>query len=208
MDSRNIPNLNEVPKKTKGRQKIEMKKISNERKLRVAFSKRRTGIVKKASELATLCGVDLAVIMFSPSNQVFSFGTPNVESVIQRYMAREPHPIITHDLNQTYCTEDEAELRAELNRLNEQIAAEKKRKKHLNQMLKASRENFWWATPIKKMNKAQLENYKKLLDEVKACLTNKREKLLFEKTLTKLSSQFFAGEGSSSSADKTNTPSP
>jgi len=71
MDSKNMAKKN--LKKTRGRQKIEIKKMSNEHNLRVTFSKRRTGIFKKASELATLCGVDIAVIMFSPSSQVYVF---------------------------------------------------------------------------------------------------------------------------------------
>lgn len=82
MDSENVPNLSDVTKKTKGRQKIEMKTIANKCSLQVTFSKHRTGVFKKASELATLCGVDLAVIMFSPNNQVYSFSSPNVDFVI------------------------------------------------------------------------------------------------------------------------------
>jgi hypothetical protein len=54
-------------RKGKGRRKIEMKKMSNQSNLQVTFSKRRSGIFKKASELSTLCGVDLALVGFSPS---------------------------------------------------------------------------------------------------------------------------------------------
>ncbi|KAH1137487.1 hypothetical protein GYH30_027471 [Glycine max] len=67
---------------TNGRQKIKMKKISNKCNLQVMFLKCQTGVFKKTSELATLCGVDLAVIMFSPNNQVYSFSSPNVDFVI------------------------------------------------------------------------------------------------------------------------------
>ncbi|ESR34578.1 hypothetical protein CICLE_v10006588mg [Citrus x clementina] len=52
-------------KKTKGRQKIEMKKIENEGGRLITFSKRRSGIYKKASELMTLTGSKIAILLFS-----------------------------------------------------------------------------------------------------------------------------------------------
>ncbi|KHN30251.1 Agamous-like MADS-box protein AGL62 [Glycine soja] len=104
MESNNMPDLNGVAKKTKGQQKIEMKKMRNESNLWVTFSKRRTGVFKKASELATLCGMDVAVIMFSPGNRVFSFGSPSVDSVVQRYKTQGPPPLLTLDLNKVHST--------------------------------------------------------------------------------------------------------
>ncbi|XP_021911133.1 agamous-like MADS-box protein AGL62, partial [Carica papaya] len=55
-----------MDRKGKGRQKIEMVKMSNETNLQVTFSKRRADLFKKASELSTLCDVDIAMIVFSP----------------------------------------------------------------------------------------------------------------------------------------------
>jgi hypothetical protein len=63
-------------RKGKGRQRIQMKKMSNESNMLVTFSKRRSGLFKKASELCTLCGVDVALVVFSPSEKAFSFGHP------------------------------------------------------------------------------------------------------------------------------------
>ena len=77
-------------KKTKGKQKIEMKKIDKEVSL-VTFSKRRFGINKKASELVTLCGAEVGVVVFSPAGKPFSFGHPSVESVANRFLKRTLH---------------------------------------------------------------------------------------------------------------------
>jgi hypothetical protein len=77
-------------KKGRGRQKIEMKKMSNESNLQVTFSKRRSGLFKKASELCTLCGADAALVVFSPSGKVFSFGHPNLHTVIDHYLSLVP----------------------------------------------------------------------------------------------------------------------
>jgi pheromone receptor transcription factor len=68
-------------KKTKGRQKIEMEKIENEDDRLITFSKCRSSIYKKASELVTLCGAEVGVVIFSPARKPFSFGHPSVESV-------------------------------------------------------------------------------------------------------------------------------
>ncbi|XP_074361203.1 agamous-like MADS-box protein AGL61 [Apium graveolens] len=68
-----------------GRQKIKIAKIERKNHLQVTFSKRRSGLFKKASELCTLCGVEIAIIVFSPAGKVFSFGHPNVEGIIDRF---------------------------------------------------------------------------------------------------------------------------
>lgn len=183
MDTKSVPSLNDGNvKKTKGRQKIEMKKISNERYLQATFSKRRTGIFKKASELATLCDVDLAVIVFSPGNRVFSFGSPHVDSVIQRYIAHALTPP-TLDLNEPFCTMDERGLHAHLDYLANRFTREKKREEDLNRLLEVSKNHFWWTSPIESMNKAQVENYKKALEDLKTLVNKKREKLLFKSTV-------------------------
>ena len=74
---------------SRGRQKVAMVKMENESNLQVTFSKRRSGLFKKASELCTLCGAQLAIVVFSPGRKVFSFGHPSVELVIDRFL--NPH---------------------------------------------------------------------------------------------------------------------
>jgi hypothetical protein len=80
-------------RKGKDRRKIEMKKMSNQSNLHVTFSKRRSGIFKKASELSTLCGVDVALVVFSPSGKPFSFGRPNVDTVVDPNPEQPHHAI-------------------------------------------------------------------------------------------------------------------
>ncbi|KAL6013469.1 hypothetical protein ACLOJK_003967 [Asimina triloba] len=73
-----------VKKQSRGRQKMEIKRIESEDARQVAFSKRHKGIFKKARELCILCEARIAVIVFSPAWKVFSFGHPSVGAVIQR----------------------------------------------------------------------------------------------------------------------------
>ncbi|CAN1836447.1 Agamous-like MADS-box protein AGL61 [Linum perenne] len=71
-------------KPSKGRQKIEIKKVENDPHRHVTFSKRKNGLFKKATELSTLCGAQVAIILFSQQNKVFSCGRPDIDSVLNR----------------------------------------------------------------------------------------------------------------------------
>ncbi|KAK9272542.1 hypothetical protein L1049_002915 [Liquidambar formosana] len=68
-----------LQRKSKGRQKIEMTKMSKESNLLVTFSKHRSSIFKKAGELSTFCEVEVAIIVFLSGKKVFSFSHPCVE---------------------------------------------------------------------------------------------------------------------------------
>ncbi|WMV51111.1 hypothetical protein MTR67_044496 [Solanum verrucosum] len=52
-----------------GRQMIKIAKIDVNNHLQVTFSKRCSGLFKKAGELCTLCGVEIAIIIFSHSRK-------------------------------------------------------------------------------------------------------------------------------------------
>jgi hypothetical protein len=73
-----------------GRQKIEIRRIESDEARQVCFSKRRAGLFKKASELSTLCGADVAAVVFSPAGKAFSFGHPSVESILDRFLDTSP----------------------------------------------------------------------------------------------------------------------
>ncbi|GMY38739.1 agamous-like MADS-box protein AGL62 [Fagus crenata] len=119
-------------KKTKGRQNIEIKKIENEDDRFVAFSKRRSGIYKKASEMVTLCGAEVGVVIFSPSGKPYSFGHSSIESMANRFLKQNPpegdntHPL----LNQQY------------NELVSQLEVEKERGKELQKLTKLSNQEL------------------------------------------------------------------
>ncbi|KMZ74068.1 MADS-box transcription factor [Zostera marina] len=52
-----------------GRVKLKIKRLENLGGRQVTFSKRRAGIVKKATELSILCDIELALLMFSPAGK-------------------------------------------------------------------------------------------------------------------------------------------
>jgi hypothetical protein len=71
----------EDPDKKMGRGKIVIKRIQNATNRQVTYSKRRTGIMKKACELTVLCDAQVAIIMFSSAGKYHEFCSPGAESV-------------------------------------------------------------------------------------------------------------------------------
>ncbi|KAJ3674439.1 hypothetical protein LUZ60_005055 [Juncus effusus] len=67
--------------------RVELKRIENEDARYVCFSKRRAGLFRKASELSTLCGADIAIIVNSPTGRPYSFGSPAFDPVINRFLS-------------------------------------------------------------------------------------------------------------------------
>ena len=71
------------------RKKIEIKKIEENNSRQVTFFKRRNGLFKKAAELCVLTGAKIAIIVNSLGGRVFAFGHPNVDALINAYLANE-----------------------------------------------------------------------------------------------------------------------
>lgn len=55
--------------------KIEIKRIQDNTKAQITFSKRRNSLLKKAKEIAESCDVDVAFLVFSRSGRVTEFCT-------------------------------------------------------------------------------------------------------------------------------------
>jgi pheromone receptor transcription factor len=163
-------------KRTRGRQKIEMKRIENGDDRLITFSKRRSGIYKKASELVTLCGAEISVVVFSPAGKPFVFAHPSMESVSNRFLKRTPplqgdssHPLV------------EAHRGVRINELNQQyselirrLEEEKDRGKALQRLAKArgSRPG-WWEASFEELSVEELRQMVKSLEELHEILSNK-----------------------------------
>lgn len=153
-------------KKTSGRRKIPMKMIEIERDRLITFSKRRSGIYKKAGELAELCNVDVGIFMFSPSQKPFSFGNPSVKTVLSRFTKPD------HEGNYGV---DVADIRrtannAELDQVKVQVEALKARERELRKVLKKG--DGWWEKPADDLQqiREQIEFFKDLRRPVESVL--------------------------------------
>ncbi|GMJ12628.1 AGAMOUS-like 62 [Hibiscus trionum] len=181
-------------KKSLGRQKVEMVKMKNNSNLQVTFSKRRSGLFKKASELCTLCGVEIGIIVFSPGNKVFSFGHPEIGNVIDRYLnGNPPDNSGTLHIMEAHRNAHVRELNMQLTELVSQLEVEKRRGEELNHMRRASQGQYWWEAPVEELSLPQLQQLKSALEELKKNVEKQVEKLLIQ---TSNSQQFFMGSSS------------
>ncbi|KAK2448068.1 agamous MADS-box protein AGL62 [Trifolium repens] len=155
-------------RKTRGRQKVEMKKISNESNLQVTFSKRRSGLFKKASELCTLCGAEAAIVVFTPSEKVFSFGHPNVDTIIDRYLSRfSPQNSASTLFIEPQPNANVSQLNTDLTQINSMLDNEKKRHDELIHVRKMFEDQCWWASPIDGISWNQLAFVRNTLEDLK-----------------------------------------
>ncbi|XP_050104485.1 truncated transcription factor CAULIFLOWER D-like isoform X6 [Malus sylvestris] len=69
-----------------GRGKVQMKRIENKISRQVTFSKRRSGLLKKAHEISVLCDAEVAVIVFSTVGKLFEYSTDfSMVRILDRY---------------------------------------------------------------------------------------------------------------------------
>lgn len=69
-----------------GRGRVQLKRIENKINRQVTFSKRRSGLLKKAHEISILCDADVGLIVFSTKGKLFEYATDScMERILERY---------------------------------------------------------------------------------------------------------------------------
>ncbi|THU44502.1 hypothetical protein C4D60_Mb02t08050 [Musa balbisiana] len=69
-----------------GRGRVELRRIENKINRQVTFSKRRSGLLKKAYELSILCDAEVALIVFSSRGRLFEFcSSSSLLKTIEKY---------------------------------------------------------------------------------------------------------------------------
>ncbi|XP_021760891.1 floral homeotic protein PMADS 2-like [Chenopodium quinoa] len=70
-----------------GRGKIEIKRIENSTNRQVTFSKRRNGIIKKATEITVLCDAKVSVVIFANNGKMHAYHSPSttLEHILDKY---------------------------------------------------------------------------------------------------------------------------
>lgn len=194
-----------------GRRKIEMKMVSDNNSRQVTFSKRRTGLFKKANELATMCGAEVAIVVFSPGGKPFSFGHPDVDSIANRFQNHQDHYssssssklVNKFQINSGVGSSNSRNVRVEklnqqLNELLKQLQAEKKRGELIDKEIEKSKSGFLKlkainpSSNIDELNMRELQKLKKSLEELKEKVNVKTSEIEASSSLLLLSKKQLA----------------
>ncbi|KAJ3672557.1 hypothetical protein LUZ60_007278 [Juncus effusus] len=186
-----------------GRQKIEIKKIENEEARQVCLSKRRSGLFKKASELSTLCGAEIGIVVFSQAGKAFSFGHPSVDAVADRFLFPNSNQVSSASNNQYGQNQKGSgknvrapksspvvrELSRQCTELQAMIEIEKKRREKIEAaIIKKEQEGGFNKAVVDgpgEMNLEELENYKKALVKLRGEIEVKGNQLMIEEVAQK-----------------------
>ncbi|KAL8056586.1 hypothetical protein ABFX02_04G128300 [Erythranthe guttata] len=171
----NNKELTTCKKKTMGRRKIEIKKIEKKSSLQVTFSKRRTGLFRKASEISVLCGAEIAILVQSPANKIYSYGHPSVETLLHRYQTGGGGGGGAA-LNIIPYREDRRDKYDEAVRKLEIV------KRSVKQECSISSTRFWWDEPMEGMELYELEEYVDAMEALKDNVTRRVEEMEKQKS--------------------------
>ncbi|OAF65657.1 hypothetical protein A3Q56_06645 [Intoshia linei] len=76
-------------KKTKGRLKVRMERITNKARRYTTFCKRKSGLMKKAYELSQLTGAEVMLLVASETGHVYTYATDKLSPIISNDKGRE-----------------------------------------------------------------------------------------------------------------------
>nr|XP_016436652.1 PREDICTED: MADS-box transcription factor 23-like [Nicotiana tabacum] len=144
--------------------KSEKKFLKDKRAEKVALSNKQKALSKRAMDLSILCGIDIAIIIFSITAERFIFGNSNVESVVERFsQAKQPF----YRMLSRKTTHEKAGCG------DENDTMKKKKKKAINEKEKGE-------STLEIFNPTNLERLEKLkqeIDELERDLTEKIEEV-------------------------------
>ncbi|GKB74291.1 agamous-like MADS-box protein AGL62 [Tanacetum coccineum] len=160
MNPATFPSVNStrMKKTSQGRRKIEIKKIEKTSSRQVTFSKRRSGLFKKADELCDLTGAEIGIIVESPGGRIITYGHPNIEEIISRY--QNPNT----NTNTNDASQDKAPPLKEFNEhyleLSKELEMEKRRKELIDESKMVNFKGLpWYKQNIEDIKEEELEQY-------------------------------------------------
>ncbi|CAI8604780.1 unnamed protein product [Vicia faba] len=162
-------------KKTMGRKKIEIKKVEKETNKQVTFSKRRSGIFKKACELCLLSDVNLAIIVFSPADKLFCCGRPNTDAILNSYIKGTTE---FEDQKSTGDSMISEQYNREYEEALKMLEMEKKKLADVENLARDWNRVGWWNDSIDDMSSEQLEQFMMSIFELRKKLAEKEHERL------------------------------
>ncbi|CAL1405077.1 unnamed protein product [Linum trigynum] len=104
---------------------VELRRIEDAASRQVTFSKRRSGLLKKARELSVLCDAEIAVIVFSQRGRLSEFSNHDMQKTIARYQKYAGVEVDKRDTN--YCIQQLKQETASMAKKIEQLEASRRK---------------------------------------------------------------------------------
>ncbi|KAL7615875.1 hypothetical protein Lser_V15G02524 [Lactuca serriola] len=184
-------------KRTKGRQKIDIKKIEDPNSLQVAFSKRRTGLFKKASEICVLTGAQIAILVTSPAGRFYGFRHPNTDVLLDDFLNDNNKDAATNTTTggetgatqKNYRSPPPTPIMMEFNQHYSEVSRELEAEKKRGGMIpESSGESRWYDEPVDGLDVEEIQQYLCSLDELKRKVLTRAVELMM---INKSSDAFF-----------------
>ncbi|XP_010486185.1 PREDICTED: agamous-like MADS-box protein AGL29 [Camelina sativa] len=173
-----------------GRRKIKMEQVQDTNTKQVTFSKRRLGLFKKASELATLCNAEIGIVVFSPGNKPYSFGKPNFDLIAERFKSEfeESDSFETSGYSSRGSrARQDKKICKRLNSIIEEAEAEKKHGEDLHMWLVSAEEDRF-NKPIEEFTLEELKEFEAKMKKVQVGIQINRDNMQASSSLLVLSS--------------------
>ena len=133
----------------KSHRKVGMRRMNSEEDRLVSFSKRRSVIYKKASELSTLCCVQVGIAIFSPNGKPFSFGHPCIQTITTKILSENHTPCDgNQNLFEAYRLVKLNELHQNCKEACKQMKEAKEQEKQIKKKGKVQIRKGWWEEPV------------------------------------------------------------
>ncbi|KAL0718416.1 hypothetical protein Bca4012_067738 [Brassica carinata] len=145
-------------KHTKGKQKIEMKRVEDYEDRMATFSKRKAGILKKMNEIITLCDVEASFLVFTETGKPHTFAHPSMEDAVEQVKCSLGHePSGKDDTNigsllEAYKRQKKEELKKEHDALFEELEMGEEKEKKFKES-----EGAWWNIPNEGLSMEELK---------------------------------------------------
>ncbi|XP_038687574.1 uncharacterized protein LOC119986957 [Tripterygium wilfordii] len=148
-----------------GRGRVELKMIENKINRQVTFSKRRSGLLKKAHEISVLCDADVGLIIFSTKGKLFEYSTDScMERILERYERysyAERQLLLNEAQTNISWTLEHAKLKARI------------------EVLEKNKRNFM-GEDLDSLSLKELQNLEQQLDSALKHIRSKKSQLMYE----------------------------
>ncbi|XP_011013299.1 PREDICTED: truncated transcription factor CAULIFLOWER A-like isoform X3 [Populus euphratica] len=152
-----------------GRGRIQLKRIENKINRQVTFSKRRSGLLKKAHEISVLCDAEVALIVFSTKGKLFEYATDScMERILERYerYSYAERQLLANDDPENHCFQGSWTL--EYAKLKARVDVLQKNQRH------------FMGEDLDSLNIKELQNLEHQIDSALKHVRSRKNQLMYE----------------------------